>query len=334
VARFEGEIENSPTLTLLDNGCVLRIIIPDTFIYAFHGLPFLFLASFLPLCIDMPIQPLSDSDIRAIGSLLLLNDARSVIKELIDNALDARADTISIEISANTLDVIQVKDNGSGIGGEDRRLLCKPGCTSKIRTLQDLETLGGSSLGFRGEALASVAASSSVVLVTTRIDGELVGSTSKFSQDGEFLRQALVFRTEMLSLIFCSSSSASHPVGTTIRVQDFLKNIPVRRQTALKAAARTLADTRRIVQAYAFARPNVRITFKVLRAKTDKNNWTYGPNPNSTTLLDATAKIVGQETASQCEARLWTSAGNTYVIDAVIGKGEGGRMDRKTGDHC
>lgn len=155
-------------------------------------LSFIFLASFLFLfCIDMPIQPLSDSDIRAIGSSLVLNDARSVIKELIDNALDAHANTISIEISLNTVDVIQVRDNGSGIGCEDRSLLCKRGCTSKIRTIQDLENLGGSSLGFRGEALASVVGLSNAVVVTTRIDGELVGSSFRFGHDGQLPRQGL-----------------------------------------------------------------------------------------------------------------------------------------------
>ncbi len=142
----------------------------------------------------MSIQPLSDSDVRAIGSSLVLNDARSVIKELIDNALDAHANTISIDISANTVDVIQVKDNGSGIGAGERGLLCKRGCTSKIRKIQDLETLGGSSFGFRGEALASVAGLSNAVVVTTRIDGELVGSTSTFGQNGLLLRQGLGFR--------------------------------------------------------------------------------------------------------------------------------------------
>lgn len=260
----------------------------------------------------MPIQPLSDSDIRALGSSLVLNDARSVIKELIDNSLDANANAISIELSANTVDVIQVKDNGSGIAGEDRALLCKRGCTSKIRTIGDVECLGGSSLGFRGEALASIASLSNAVIVTTRIDGELVGSTFKFGPDGQLL----------------SCSPASHPVGTTVRVQDFLNTIPVRRQTALKSTSRTLSDIKKILQAYAFARPNVRISFKVLKAKNDKYSWTYGPRPASTSLLDATTKIVGQEVAAQCEARLWTSnhegeAANALVINAVIAMGEG-----------
>jgi DNA mismatch repair protein MutL len=287
----------------------------------------------------MPIQSLSECDIRAIGSSLVLNDARSVIKELVDNALDAHADTVSIEISADTVDIIQVKDNGSGIGAEDRPLLCKRGCTSKIRTIQDLENLGGSSLGFRGEALASVAGLSNAVLVTTRIDGDLVASTCKFGQDGQLLRQGKLCPMERLKLILLSSSSASHPVGTTVRVQNFLKTIPVRRQTALKAASRTLSDIKKLLQAYAFARPTARISFKVLKSKNDKFNWIYGPSPGSTTLLSAAARIVGQEVAVQCEARHWRSVvdggeGESHVIDAVVAKGEGGMVKDNTQNDC
>ena len=136
----------------------------------------------------MPIAALPKDTARAITSSLALNDASSVIKELIDNALDSRADTVSVEISANTLDVIQVKDNGSGVGVEDRQLLCKRGCTSKIRTIEDLASLGGAFLGFRGEALASVVELSSAVTITTRIEGEVVGTALKFGADGKLLR--------------------------------------------------------------------------------------------------------------------------------------------------
>lgn len=136
----------------------------------------------------MPIVALSEGTRRVIGSSLVLHDAVSVIKELVDNALDARASSIAIELSENTLDVIQVKDNGNGIGVEDRQLLCKRGCTSKIRTIQDLQILGGSSLGFRGEALASMAEMSDHVQLTTRVDGEVVGSMIKYGPDGKILR--------------------------------------------------------------------------------------------------------------------------------------------------
>jgi DNA mismatch repair ATPase MutL len=132
----------------------------------------------------MPVALLSDSTIRAISSSLVLNDACSVVKELVENALDANATSIIVEISSNALDAIQVKDNGHGIGVEDRQLVCKRGCTSKIRTIEDLERLGGSSLGFRGEALASVAEISEAVDVTTRVDGEIAGTILKFGRDG------------------------------------------------------------------------------------------------------------------------------------------------------
>ena len=136
----------------------------------------------------MPIRHLSDIAVRAIGSSLVLNDAVTVVKELIDNALDAKATVVSVEISANALDVVQVKDNGCGIGVEDRQLICKRGCTSKIRSVEDLERLGGTSLGFRGEALAAVVQLSKCVTVTTCVAGEPRGTALKYGPDGALVR--------------------------------------------------------------------------------------------------------------------------------------------------
>ena len=136
----------------------------------------------------MPISALPQDTARVITSSVALNDAVSLVKELVDNALDARANTIAVEISANTIDVIQVKDNGTGIGVEDRQLLCKRGCTSKIRTIDDLASLGGSFLGFRGEALASATNISSSLLITTRVEGEVVGSALKYGMNGKMIR--------------------------------------------------------------------------------------------------------------------------------------------------
>lgn len=136
----------------------------------------------------MHIAALPPNTVRAIGSTQALTDAASVVKELIDNALDARASAIFVEISTNTLDVIQVKDNGHGIGPDDRDMVCRRYCTSKIRELDDLEIIGGTSLGFRGEALASAAEMSGSVVVTTRVEGEAVAVTSKFGRQGEIER--------------------------------------------------------------------------------------------------------------------------------------------------
>lgn len=137
---------------------------------------------------DMPIQPLSDATSRILTSTQTLNTAASVVKELIDNALDAKASSISIEIATNTLDKIIVKDDGSGIGIEDRRLLCKRGHTSKIVDLDDLAKLGGTFLGFRGTALASIAELSQEVTIVTKVEGEKSGTTLTFAPDGKLSR--------------------------------------------------------------------------------------------------------------------------------------------------
>ncbi len=136
----------------------------------------------------MPIAALPANTVRAIGSSQVLTDPCSVVKELIDNALDARATSIFVEISVNTLDVIQAKDNGYGIGPEDREMACRRYCTSKIRNLEDLKDVGGRSLGFRGEALASAAEMSGSVVVMTRIEGEAVAVSLKASRNGEVER--------------------------------------------------------------------------------------------------------------------------------------------------
>lgn len=149
----------------------------------------------------MTIAALPQETSRVLTSSVALNDAVSVIKELIDNALDAAASSVTIEISNNTLDIIQVKDNGQGIGVEDRQLLCKQGCTSKIRSIEDLTALGGKSLGFRGEALASVANTSDAVIITTRIEGEVVGTVLKFGANGKIMR--FVISVSALAVLIC-----------------------------------------------------------------------------------------------------------------------------------
>lgn len=133
----------------------------------------------------MTIAALPSQTVRAIGSTQALTDAASVVKELVDNALDAQSTSVTVEISTNTLDVIQVKDNGHGIAPIDRTFICKRYCTSKIKDLHDLATIGGASLGFRGEALASAAELSGGLTVTTRIVGEATAVSLKVGQNGE-----------------------------------------------------------------------------------------------------------------------------------------------------
>lgn len=139
-----------------------------------------------PTVVLLPsIAALPPTTARQIGSGQVLVDTSSVVKELIDNALDARANTIFVNITANTIDSIQVKDDGHGILAEDRALVCRRYCTSKIRDFHDLKQVGGRWLGFRGEALSSVAELSGTLSVTTRVEGEPVAVKLKYGRDGE-----------------------------------------------------------------------------------------------------------------------------------------------------
>ncbi|BCS02015.1 putative DNA mismatch repair protein [Aspergillus luchuensis] len=236
----------------------------------------------------MPIAALSPEAVRAIGSASVISDPCSIVKELLDNALDATATSVFIEISQNTLDVIQVKDNGHGIPTSDHPFVCKRTFTSKIQSVEDLRTIGGKSLGFRGEALASAAEVSGGVTITTRVPHEPVGSSIKYGRNGELL----------------STQRASHPVGTSVRITDLFKHIPVRRQTTIKNAAKTLARIKKLVQAYAIAQPSKRLSLKVLRVKTETNNWMYGPGKDAS-LVDAALKVVGTEASSSCLVKAW-----------------------------
>ncbi|KAF1997629.1 putative DNA mismatch repair protein mutl [Amniculicola lignicola CBS 123094] len=129
--------------------------------------------------------PLPTSTVRQLGSSQVLVDPSSVVKELIDNALDARSTAIFVEIASNTIDAIQVRDNGHGIPAEDWELVCRRYCTSKIRDYDDLKDVGGKWLGFRGEAMASMAEMSGSLAITTRLEGEPVAVLLKYGRNGE-----------------------------------------------------------------------------------------------------------------------------------------------------
>ena len=209
----------------------------------------------------MSIKALPQTAVRAIGAAQVLTDSSAVVKELIDNALDARATSIAVEIHANTIDSIQVRDNGHGIPPQDRPLVARRYCTSKLTDADELAHIGGSSLGFRGEALASAAEMSGGMTVTTRVEGEQVATALKIDQQGEVVAQ----------------ERASTAVGTTVKITDFIKSNPVRRQVALKHTDQSLKRIKHILQSFAFARPHVRFSLKVLKAKNDKGNWMYAP---------------------------------------------------------
>lgn len=116
-------------------------------------------------------------------------------------------------------------------------------------------------------------------------------------------------------LISSSTARASAPVGTSVKVTDLFKTFPVRRQAALKHSAKWLAKIRRLLQAYALARPSVRFSLRVQQAKSSKSNFVYAPKREST-VEDAILKVIGKDCALQCD---WTAIeADGYEIRAFL----------------
>jgi DNA mismatch repair ATPase MutL len=110
---------------------------------------------------------------------------------------------------------------------------------------------------------------------------------------------------------------ASHPVGTTVKVADFFKSLPIRKQTALKHSTKWLAKSKRLMQAYALARPSVRFSLKVLKAKTNRGDFIYAPKP-SASVEDAAFKVIGKDCAGQCG---WTTMETDgFIVYAFLPK--------------
>ncbi|WP_420934177.1 DNA mismatch repair endonuclease MutL [Alteromonas sp. A081] len=159
----------------------------------------------------MPIQLLSPQLANQIAAGEVVERPASVVKELLENSVDAGATKIEIDIEKGGHKRIRIKDNGSGIAKDELQLALSRHATSKISTLDDLEQI--LSLGFRGEALASI---SSVARLTL---------TSKTESQSEAWEAYCEGRDMSVNV-----RPAAHPVGTTIDVADLFYNTPARRK--------------------------------------------------------------------------------------------------------
>ena len=164
----------------------------------------------------------------------------SVVKELVENSLDAGATQIEIEIEKGGSQLIKIRDNGCGIAKQDLILALARHATSKISSLEDLEAI--LSLGFRGEALASIS-SVSRLLLTSRPEGQAEAW------------QAYAQGREMVVDI----QPASHPVGTTIEVNNLFFNTPARRKF-LRTDKTEFQHIDEVVRRIALAKPHVSFT--------------------------------------------------------------------------
>lgn len=159
----------------------------------------------------MPIQILPPQLANQIAAGEVVERPASVVKELVENSLDAGASQIDIEVEKGGSKLIRVRDNGSGIAEQELVLALSRHATSKITNLDDLEAI--CSLGFRGEALASISSVSRLTL------------TSKTAEQAAAWQASAAGRDMQVDV-----KPAAHPIGTSIEVLDLFFNTPARRK--------------------------------------------------------------------------------------------------------
>lgn len=186
------------------------------------------------------INILDDQTINKIAAGEVVERPVSVVKELTENAIDAGSTSVSIEIKGGGIDSIRVTDNGTGINREDIPLAFLRHATSKIHSAEDLA--GISSLGFRGEALSSVASVSKVEVMTKTKDS-ILGYRYRISGGREL-----------------SFDEAGVPEGTTIIVKDLFYNTPARRKF-LKSSATEGNYITELVEKLILSHPDISFKF-------------------------------------------------------------------------
>ena len=180
------------------------------------------------------IHVLSDQVANQIAAGEVVERPASVVKELLENALDAGATRVRVEVEGGGRKLIRIVDNGHGMGRDDALLAFERHATSKLRSSDDLLSIA--TLGFRGEALPSIASVARVTLETRSVDDE-VGTTLEIA-GGNLLRV----------------EDAGLPAGTTLAVRDLFFNTPARRKF-LRSEQTELGHVAALVTHYALAHP-------------------------------------------------------------------------------
>ena len=180
------------------------------------------------------IRVLSDQVANQIAAGEVVERPASVVKELLENSVDAGATRIRVEVEGGGRKLIRIVDNGSGMGRDDAMLAFERHATSKLRTADDLLQIA--TLGFRGEALPSIASVARVEMETRAADDE-VGT-----------------RIEIVGGKMTRVEDTGAPAGTTLSIRDLFFNVPARRKF-LKSEPTELSHIAALVTHYALAHP-------------------------------------------------------------------------------
>jgi DNA mismatch repair protein MutL len=221
----------------------------------------------------LPILLLSDALINQIAAGEVIERPASVVKELVENALDARAERIDVELERGGCGLIRVRDDGTGIAAEEIALALARHATSKIASLDDLESVA--TLGFRGEALPSIA------------------SVSKLSLVSRAAAAAHAWAVEAREGSLGMPVPAAHPPGTSVEVRDLFFNVPARRKF-LRSDATEYQHIVRMLERLALSRFDVAFSL----VHNGKTVWALAAAQTAAQRLARVAKICGEDFAA------------------------------------
>ncbi|KAI4722938.1 DNA mismatch repair protein MutL [Aureobasidium sp. EXF-10727] len=221
------------------------------------------------------IQAIEQTSVHQIQSGQVIVDLNSVVKELVENSLDAGSTSIEVRFRNHGLDAIEVIDNGTGVAPEDFESVALKHHTSKLRNYDDLENLD--TFGFRGEALASLCALSQLYIITAREMDRPRGTRLDFEISGKLK----------------DTTTVAAQRGTKVVVEKIFHNLPVRKKELEKNIKREYAKVLTLLQAYACISTGVRFTVSNQMPKGTKNT-AFSTNGSAAT-KDNIIKVFGSK---------------------------------------
>ena len=249
------------------------------------------------------IERLDERTIQRIAAGEVVERPASVVKELVENALDAGASRVAVAVEAGGTEGIRVRDDGAGIPADQLEAAVAEHATSKIGTIEDLDH-GVSTLGFRGEALYTIGGVSRMTVRSRAIGAE---TGAEITVEGGTVGEV---------------RPAGTPQGTTVEVSDLFYNTPARRKF-LKRVATEFDHVNTVVTGYALANPDVAVSLE------HDGRETFATEGNGD-LRSAVLAVYGREVAESMREVSWTP-GTAGVTDAE-GDGDGDDGDGDEGD--
>ena len=247
----------------------------------------------------MPIRVLPHEVAARIAAGEVVERPASAVKELVENALDAAATAVRVEVTAGGLDGVRVVDNGCGIPASDVANLFQRHATSKLTAAEDLQSIV--TLGFRGEALYSLAAVAMVSVLTRTPDSD--AATFVEAANGRILRQ----------------EPRGGPVGTTVAVEELFDQVPARKKF-LRSPRSELSRVNAVITNYALAYPDVRFTLTA-------DARTVFTSPGGGELREAAAAVYGRE-AAQAFLAVETPESNGIGVTGLLSPPDSTRANR------